>query len=263
MIKGILWVIFSCVALLFAIAILGGICTPKPKKGGAKTTAAATPPEDSIPVVPDAETRRAREAAYRQEHNWSYDTSEDPMNSRKEYIATVIANEKVSLPSTQEQEVVVTSATNTATRNRYSSRKEEESQNTSFFNRNRQRTKTTTTTTQRTRTRSVSHFAVVSLALRKRSDGGTDMYLHASEGAFAQEHIDGRMLARVRFDKNPPSNYVTAGAMEGDPSYLFLRNIKPFIRQLKKAKTLLIEVGFSHSGMQVLEFDVHQLQWNH
>ncbi|TWF42316.1 hypothetical protein FHW36_10271 [Chitinophaga polysaccharea] len=264
-IKRILWGLLAFLLVFISFAIYMGITTPVP--GGKRMTRAELAQQaDSIQYAQKLardsawQAWRANQDSLKHVHNWSYDTITDRMSPRKEYTATVFALDEVSLPPTEVKEEEVTTTTSATSRNRYrgywpyrdaSSR------------RRYTRMDIKTTTTQRTHSRYIQNSATVYLELHKKSSGRTQIMMETTEGAFSPEYATGRSSIRVRFDNRPATWFATTGSVDHDPSVLFLQQEASFIRQIKRAKSMLIEVAFLNNGLLVLEFDVHKLKWNY
>lgn len=67
----------------------------------------------------------------------------------------------------------------------------------------------------------------------------------------------------VRFDSNPSIEVKANPTGDGSTTLLALSPDKKFLGQLKKAKKMLIQAEFYQSGVQVMEFNVAGLIWNH
>lgn len=263
-IKRILWGVGAFVLVVISFGIYMGIKMDVPRQK--MTRAELAQQADSIQYAQWLARDSARQAwlaaqdSLRHVHNWSYDTTTDRMSPRKEYTATVFALDEVSLPPTEVKEEEVTTTTSATSRDRYRGywpyRNAE--------NRRRYtRTNIKTTTTQRTHTRYIQNSATVYLELNKKSSGRTQIMLKTTEGAFSPEYATGSSSIRVRFDNRPATRFATTGSVDHDPSVVFLLQEAGFIRQIKRAKSMLIEVAFLNNGQQVLEFDVHRLKWNY
>jgi hypothetical protein len=186
------------------------------------------------------------------------------MSSGLEYVASIDANEKVDLQATQEQVLVNETNTKTKISSSRSIWRSGSNRNSIFNNRSRPiQSNTTTTTTQRLSNRSVSHSAYITLTIRKRTNGTTDIMLHASEGEFAPEYATGQQMLKVRFDQTPAENYAVIGAADHDAGKMFILTGARFIKKLKKARTLLIQASIVDNGTNIMEFDVHNFKWTH
>ena len=58
----------------------------------------------------------------------------------------------------------------------------------------------------------------------------------------------------VRFDDQPPVTFSGGESADHDAKIIFIQNSKKFIAEAKKAKRILISVGFFHNGDQTLTF---------
>lgn len=100
----------------------------------------------------------------------------------------------------------------------------------------------------------------VSIILRNMNRKN-DVVLQITKGQFMPSGLDGSI--RVRFDKNKAETYYYSDAADGSPTSIFIGNSAKFIRGIKNAQTTIIEVTFYNEGNRTIEFDTHNLKWNH
>lgn len=105
-------------------------------------------------------------------------------------------------------------------------------------------------------------------------DGGSTLDIHirnlrsenealitVSKGQFMTSIGDSESL-KVKFDNEKPMSFTYSSASDGSSDVIFINNSSKFISKLKKAKKVMLEVGFFNSGRKVLEFETEGLKWN-
>jgi hypothetical protein len=100
----------------------------------------------------------------------------------------------------------------------------------------------------------------VSIILRNM-EHKNDVVLQITKGQFMPSDLDGSI--RIRFDKNKAETYYYSDAADGSSTSIFIGNSAKFIRGIKNAHNTIIEVTFFNEGKRTIEFDTHNLKWNH
>ena len=100
--------------------------------------------------------------------------------------------------------------------------------------------------------------SIATLTIRKR-DTDTHVYIQVSKGQFNRSFQEGK--ARVRFDGHAPVTYTFSAAENGSANVIFFDSEKALIKQLKTARTMLIDVDFAGQGTRQIEFRTAGLKW--
>lgn len=100
--------------------------------------------------------------------------------------------------------------------------------------------------------------SLATLTIRKR-DTDTHVYIQVSKGQFNRSFQEGR--ARVRFDGHAPVTYTFSAAENGSANVIFFDSEKALIKQLKTARTMLVDVDFAGQGTRQIEFRTAGLKW--
>jgi hypothetical protein len=95
------------------------------------------------------------------------------------------------------------------------------------------------------------------LLLRKSPKYGKNVILRIERGQFTSSFVQN--FVAVRFDKGELQKFVIGDSADGSGDTMFIRHYDQFVSQLRKARTLKIEVNFYREGSRVFEFDVHGL----
>ncbi len=100
--------------------------------------------------------------------------------------------------------------------------------------------------------------SVATLTIRKR-DTNTHVYIQVSKGQFNRSFQEGK--ANVRFDGSAPVTYTFSAAENGSANVIFFDSEKALIKQLKTARTMLVDVDFAGQGSRQIEFRTAGLNW--
>ncbi len=95
------------------------------------------------------------------------------------------------------------------------------------------------------------------LVVRSNSSGN-DVLLLLRKGQFVCG--SGECSVNVKFDDNAIQKYKATTADNGATNVLFIKNYKQFVRNLKTAKSLLIEASFYQEGQHVFNFSPEGLK---
>lgn len=96
------------------------------------------------------------------------------------------------------------------------------------------------------------------LFIRNRN-GEQDAFIRCENGQITDDY-DNRTLT-IRFDDDAAVNYEVLESDDGDSEFRFIYSANKFIKRLKKAKKLKIQVQFYNNGTHVYNFDVDGLKW--
>jgi len=98
------------------------------------------------------------------------------------------------------------------------------------------------------------------LTLRSHPRYGRDVIFSVEKGQIlCQSYTD--CLVTVRFDDNKASKFSARGPSDNSSTSVFILNHKRFVRHLRQAKRVRIEVPFYQSGNVMFEFNVDGLKW--
>jgi hypothetical protein len=98
-------------------------------------------------------------------------------------------------------------------------------------------------------------------ALQLRSKAGRlDVILSVDRGQFACSGFLNESVA-VKFDSGPVREYSCESASDGSSNILFLVPAQHFVKELRHAKTVVIEAEFYQEGKQQLAFTTSDLNW--
>lgn len=97
------------------------------------------------------------------------------------------------------------------------------------------------------------------LQLRDKA-GDLNVILSIDKGQFTCSGIMNQTVA-VKFDEGAIQRYACANASDGSSNVLFLMSERRFLKQLRSAHKVIIEVEFFQAGNQQLTFDVAGLKW--
>ena len=89
-----------------------------------------------------------------------------------------------------------------------------------------------------------------------------EVALSISKGQFMTSIGDDYKI-RVKFDNGKVVAYPYNSASNGSSKVIFPKWSSNFIKQLKKAKKLMIEAPFYDSGRKIFNFNVSGFKWNH
>jgi hypothetical protein len=99
------------------------------------------------------------------------------------------------------------------------------------------------------------------LAVRKRASDGTKVYVWMHKGQLVCDTSNGCPI-KVKFNTSPPMTFT--GWLPGDYSSdcLFLEPHERFIAQLRKSKSVVIEIEFYQHGSAQYEFTTTGFEWD-
>jgi len=97
------------------------------------------------------------------------------------------------------------------------------------------------------------------ITIRNSSKFGKDILLRISKGQF---NCGSTCSVTVKFDNGKLLKYSADTASDGSIDVIFIQGFERFVKQLKTAKKMMIEVEFFQAGSQQLEFDVSGLEWS-
>lgn len=101
--------------------------------------------------------------------------------------------------------------------------------------------------------------STASIVIRKSSKHGDAVIVDISKGQLLCR-VSGCTIT-VRFDQGKAVKWQASDNASGSSKYIFIDNHTAFVSQLRKAKTVLIELPFYQSGNEIFEFDVSGLNW--
>ncbi|MCG2611804.1 hypothetical protein LZZ90_09840 [Flavobacterium sp. SM15] len=90
---------------------------------------------------------------------------------------------------------------------------------------------------------------------------GNEALITVSKGQFMTSIGDSESL-KAKFDDEKPMSFTYSSSADGSSDVIFINNAAKFISKLKKAKKVMLEVGFFDAGRKVLEFETEGLKWN-
>jgi len=100
----------------------------------------------------------------------------------------------------------------------------------------------------------------LNILLRKDAENGNDIMFAVNKGQLFCSYRD--CYVNVKFDDGPVEKVAANEAAAGSSEVLFLANdISGFVKKLKAAKTVMIEVEFFNHGKEQFKFDVSGLEW--
>lgn len=101
----------------------------------------------------------------------------------------------------------------------------------------------------------------LNIVLRKDAEHGNDVIFAVNKGQLFCTYNDCYISAK--FDDGPVEKFATAEAEAGSSEVLFLANNQSgFVKKLKSAQSVMIEVQFFNHGKEQFKFDVSDLNWD-
>lgn len=97
------------------------------------------------------------------------------------------------------------------------------------------------------------------ITLRNKNNSN-DVLLYIKD-AVINANVNGVNM-RIKFDNETPSRYYGSLADDGSYDVVFIHPTANFIKKVKKAKKIIIEIEIYNGGTNVLHFDVDGLKWN-
>jgi hypothetical protein len=240
-----------------------------------RTAIKNAPPDRTAAIKDSIDRNKANiaKAQYEERNryrNWWYYAEEDKMTSDSIYTATAEPKVKINIRTDRErvEYTVVESHDNSygqgydkGYRNGY---RNGQGKSISIFDNRYSSSSRSTGKKSRTTVHSTNYApANLGFTLLKKAGNETDAYIDMGEGAFSPEYFTGQRKLRIRFDKEKATFYSVLGDKARTRRVLYISPAKEFIKKLKKANTMLVEVSIVDNGNEVLEFDVHGLVWNH
>ena len=80
-------------------------------------------------------------------------------------------------------------------------------------------------------------------------------------GQFLCNDYDGCSVL-VRFGNGNPQRFSATGPNDNSTTYIFIRDYKNFVNQLKKTDEVTIEARFYQEGNRAMKFSTDGLNWN-
>ncbi|GAB3990837.1 hypothetical protein GCM10028807_18900 [Spirosoma daeguense] len=102
--------------------------------------------------------------------------------------------------------------------------------------------------------------SVATLTIRKR-ENDIHVYIQVSKGQFNRSFQGGK--ARIRFDKKPAVTYGFSAAENGSANVIFFDSEKSLIKQLKMARTMVVDAEFAGQGTRQIVFQTANLNWTY
>lgn len=99
------------------------------------------------------------------------------------------------------------------------------------------------------------------LQLRKHPRWGNNVILMIERGQFLCNDYDGCSVL-VRFGNGNPQRFSATGPNDNSTTYIFIRDYKNFVNQLKKTDEVTIEARFYQEGNRAMKFSTDGLNWN-
>lgn len=99
------------------------------------------------------------------------------------------------------------------------------------------------------------------LQLRKHPRWGSDVILMIERGQFLCNDYDGCSVL-VRFGKGNPQRFSASGPSDNSTNYIFIRDYKNFVNQIRKTDEVTIEAKFYQEGNRAMKFATDGLDWN-
>lgn len=101
----------------------------------------------------------------------------------------------------------------------------------------------------------------LNIVLRKDAEHGNDVIFAVNKGQLFCTYNDCYISAK--FDDGPVEKFTTVEAEAGSSEVLFLANNQSgFVKKLKSAQSVMIEVQFFNHGKEQFKFDVSDLNWD-
>lgn len=101
----------------------------------------------------------------------------------------------------------------------------------------------------------------LNIVLRKDAEHGNDVIFVVNKGQLFCTYND--CYISVKFDDGPVEKFTTAEAEAGSSEVLFLaNNPSGFVKKLKSAQSVMVEVQFFNHGKEQFKFDVSDLNWD-
>lgn len=96
--------------------------------------------------------------------------------------------------------------------------------------------------------------SVATLTIRQKKDDLNIMFRVTKGQIISEDRI------RVKFDDSPAENWSISEAADYSSDVVFLNNEKTFLKRLRTASKLILEVEFYQEGNRIIEFDVSGLK---
>lgn len=93
------------------------------------------------------------------------------------------------------------------------------------------------------------------LKIRNHPRYGKDILIGVRSGILMGKYVS------ARFDDRPMRKFDTIESENGDHTALFIANYNEFLKELKRSKSLRLEVKFYEEPTQILRFIVEGLKW--
>ena len=100
------------------------------------------------------------------------------------------------------------------------------------------------------------------ITIRKRKTDGLNIMFSVDEGQILCRGYGGDTYVSVKFDGGPIKRFNCTGASDGTSDTAFITNEAGFLKQIKNAKTTMIEAEFYQNGRQQFTFNTAGLKWD-
>jgi hypothetical protein len=101
--------------------------------------------------------------------------------------------------------------------------------------------------------------STATIVLRNSPKNGRDIMLQIDKGQFLCQY-DGCYIS-VKFDDRPVQTISANEPSDGSSTVLFISDDAPFLRSLRKAKSVTIEAPFYQAGTRQFQFSPTGLEW--
>lgn len=98
------------------------------------------------------------------------------------------------------------------------------------------------------------------LNLRRHPRSGKNAFVEIDKGQILCRSYESCTIM-IRFDDRPASKYAAKGPSDGSSDTVFILNYSKFFAELKKSKTLIIELPMYQDGNRSWNFNVDDLSW--
>lgn len=98
------------------------------------------------------------------------------------------------------------------------------------------------------------------LMIRKHPRYGKDVFLTLTKGQILCHSYENCSIL-IRFDENKPEKYAAIGPSDNSSDQVFIRNYEKFVSNVKKSKTVRIELPMYQDGNMAWNFNVADFNW--
>ncbi len=103
--------------------------------------------------------------------------------------------------------------------------------------------------------------STVTLTLRARSGSPATAYFSVTNGLLTKSFQGGN--AQIRFNANKAVVYSVSAAANGSGNLVFIDDVQRFIRQLKTARAMTVQLTLANQPLGNVRFNPAGLRWNH